>query len=89
VPLLNAVDKVPLLNRVKVIKRIARLIDLALDSKTEAMIRAMNRAPGRRGALAEAEPGRLHLNDPRDIPAAIRAGRSIDSWQLTPTGKFA
>jgi predicted acylesterase/phospholipase RssA len=88
VPLLAAIDKAPLLGRVKTLKRLVRLVDLALDSKTDAVIRTMTESPNVEVYTLKLNLGRLHLNDPGDIPAAIRAGRTIESWQLTTYRKF-
>jgi hypothetical protein len=86
--LLHRAVKLPGVRRVKAIRRMVRLIDMALDSKTEAVIRAVTESPNVEVYEVKLNLGKLHLHDPRDIPAAIRAGGSIESWQFTTWRKF-
>jgi hypothetical protein len=86
--LLHRIQRLPGISRVKAFRRLVRLVDLALDSKTEAVIRAVTESPNVEVYEVKLNLGKLHLHDPRDIPAAIRAGGAIESWQFTTWRKF-
>jgi predicted acylesterase/phospholipase RssA len=86
--LLAKVQRLPLIRRVRAIRQLARLVDLALDSKTEAVIRTVTESPNVEVYAVKLNLGKLHLHDPRDIPAAIRAGGALESWQFTTWRKF-
>jgi hypothetical protein len=88
VGLLKTLQQLPVLNRVHAIRRMARLIDLMLDSKTDGVIRTITESPDVEIFSIKLNLGQLSLNDPGEIPLMIRVGRMVDAWQLTTHRKL-
>ncbi len=59
-----------------------KLLDMVLDSKTNASIMMLTETANVEILSLKLLLGRLSVKDPRDIAATIRAGRSIDAWQI-------
>jgi hypothetical protein len=64
------------------ITRAARLVDTALDTKTDAMVSILRSTPGVEILTARLSLGWLGLHSPGMIPSAIRTGRTLESWSF-------
>lgn len=67
---------------VKLVGKVAELVDLLLDSKTHALIRTLTEIEDVEIMTATLTVGRLNFITRRDIPTAIRCGRIIEGWRL-------
>lgn len=74
--------ELPLLKHLGVVHQVPRLLDMVLDSKTNAAIMTLTETANVEILSLKLLLGRISLKDPRDIAATIRAGRSIDAWQI-------
>jgi hypothetical protein len=58
------------------------LLDMSLDSKTYAPLKILASVPGVEVLTLKLSLGWLGANSVRDIPAAMRAGRSLEAWKI-------
>jgi hypothetical protein len=79
----RAVQNLPLLSRIDAVKQLPRVVDMLLDSKTNASLMLLSET-GKVEILAlKLVLGSLSANNPRDIAASIRTGRTLEAWQVT------
>jgi predicted acylesterase/phospholipase RssA len=74
--------ELPILKRLGIVHQMPKLLDMVLDSKTNASIMMLTETANVEILSLKLLLGRLSVKDPRDIAATIRAGRSIDAWQI-------
>jgi predicted acylesterase/phospholipase RssA len=74
--------ELPLLKHLGIVNQMPKLFDMVLDSKTNASIMTLTETANVEILSLKLLLGRLSVKDPRDIAATIRAGRSIDAWQI-------
>jgi hypothetical protein len=79
---MNRIVALPLFRRTRLIKHAGRLLDMSLDSKTYAPLKILASVPGVEVLTLKLSLGWLGANSVRDIPAAMRAGRSLEAWKI-------
>ncbi len=81
--LLKSALDLPLVKQTRFLKHAARLIDTAFDSKTYAPIQILKAMPNVELLCSKLTLGWMHFNSHREIPAAMRHGRTFEAWQNT------
>ena len=81
--LLKTLSDLPGLKQTRLLKHAARIADIAFDSKTYAPIQILKAVPNVELLCSKLTLGWMHFNSHREIPAAIRHGRTVEAWQNT------
>lgn len=71
-----------MLKRIDAVHQLPRVIDMLLDSKTNASVMLLSETGNVEILSLKLVLGTLSANNPRDIPASIRTGRSLEAWQI-------
>jgi predicted acylesterase/phospholipase RssA len=79
---IRTVQSLPILNRIDAVRQLPRVVDMLLDSKTNASIMLLSETGNVEILSLKLVLGTLSANNPRDIPTSIRTGRSLDAWQI-------
>lgn len=81
--ILKAAMNLPVLKQTRILKHASRLIDMALDSKTYAPVQILKAMPNVEVFCSKLTLGWMHFNSHREIPSAMRHGRTVEAWQNT------
>ncbi|MDQ3335671.1 MAG: patatin-like phospholipase family protein [Myxococcota bacterium] len=73
----------PLLNKIDAVQQLPRVVDMLLDSKTNASIMLLSETGNVEILSLKLVLGTLSANNPRDIPTSIRTGRTFEAWQIS------
>ena len=71
----------PLLKHLGPVHQLPRVVDMLLDSKTNASLMLLSETGNVEILSFKLVLGTLSANNPRDIPTSIRMGRTLEAWQ--------
>ena len=77
------IQGLPLVRAIDLVHQLPRVVDMLLDSKTNASIMALTETGNVEIMSLKLVLGTLSINNPRDIPVSIRTGRSLEAWQIS------
>jgi len=80
--LLRRMMSLPGLRGASAVEHGFRVLDMLLDSKTSTNIRIVTALPTVEVMSIKLELGWMNVQNPRDIPKAVRTGRTMDCWQI-------